>query len=282
MATSLEQYVAQATQAYQPAQTAIQTQLDNLSSQLDTTNEQINRNYARQQASLNRQKNEAAYQASINAAANGAGFGGMADLANRKYYSQQFVPAVTQMRTNQTNDLAQARQASEDQRTNLNAQMANLQAQANQQALAQYYADQEAERNREIQRQQIASQNAYNNYLMQAAKAQQEAANNAVYLSDTPNRFGGYDWTDINGNLLTAAQVAQRAGGDFNNSLYNILNRAANQGDYYSGLVADAINRGYTYAINTTGQKTGNSIWDTLGVIPTSGRTTYLNNGLSY
>lgn len=174
MVQSLEQYVSQATQAYQPAVNALQSQLDSLDSRLANTNEQINRSYTQQQADLNRSRNMAAESASMQAAGSGGSFGGSANLANRRYYDKTFVPAVTQMRTNQANDLASARQASDDMRNSLNNQLANMQAQANQQALSQYYADQEAERNREIQRQQIAAQNAYNQYLMDAYRQAQQ------------------------------------------------------------------------------------------------------------
>lgn len=151
MVQSLEEYIAQATQAYKPAQTAIQTQLDSLSGQLETANQQINKNYAQQQAGLNRQRNMAAETASMQAAGSGGSFGGAANIANRKYYDQSFVPAVTQLRTNQTNELAQARQNIENQRTNLNTQRANLEAQAQQEALQQYWAAKEAEEAREAQ-----------------------------------------------------------------------------------------------------------------------------------
>ena len=182
MVQSLESYVAEATRAYQPSQTAIQNQLNALGGRLDTTNEQINRNYDQQQKNLTRQKNDMAYSASLNAAANGAGFGGLADIANDKYYSQSFIPAVTQLRTNQANELAGARQANEDQRINYEGQLADIQARANQQALAQYYNDLNAEREREfqerqaslnraLQQRQIDAQNAYNKYLMEAAKS---------------------------------------------------------------------------------------------------------------
>ena len=174
MVKSLEQYVAEATQAYQPAQTAVQNQINSLSGKLDTTNEQINKNYAQQQAGLNRQRNMAAETASMQAAGSGGSFGGAANIANRKYYDQTFVPAVTQLRTNQSNELAQARQNIEDQRTSLNSQLANLQAQANQQALQQYYADLEAEKARQAQlraqREANAAQNSYYKYLMDAMK----------------------------------------------------------------------------------------------------------------
>ena len=174
MVQSLEQYVAQATQAYQPAQTAVQNQIDALSGQLETTNQAINRNYAQQQAGLNRQRNMAAETASMQAAGSGGSFGGAANLANRKYYDQTFVPAVTQMRTNQTNELAQARQANENQRTALNSQLSQLQAQANQEALQQYWNAQEAEAQRQAQlraqREANAAQNAYYKYLMDSMR----------------------------------------------------------------------------------------------------------------
>lgn len=141
MVQTLEQYIAQATDAYKPAQTAIQKQMDSLAGQLETTNQQINKNYAQQQAGLNQQRNMAAETASMQAAGSGGSFGGAANIANRKYYDQSFIPAVTQMRTNQSNDLAQARQANEDRRTGYESQMANLNAQANQQGLSQYYTD---------------------------------------------------------------------------------------------------------------------------------------------
>lgn len=178
MTASLEQYVAQATQAYQPAQTAVQNQINALSGQLEATNEQINRNYAQQQAGLNRQKNMAAETASMQAAGSGGSFGGAANLANRKYYDQTFVPAVTQLRTGQTNELAAARQANEDQRTALNSQLANLQAQANQEAVRQYWNAQEEEANRALQRQQIAAQNLQNRLIMDAIKNSQNGGKN--------------------------------------------------------------------------------------------------------
>lgn len=200
MVQSLEQYVAEATQAYQPSTTAIQNQIDALAGQLDATNERINRNYAQQQAGLNRQRNMAAENASLQAAGSGGSFGGSANIANRKYYDQSFVPAVTQLNTNQTNELQQARQDSEAQRTSLNSQLANLQAQANQQALAQYYADLEAEKNREAQlraqREANAAQNAYYDYLMNAMKSGDGGKNwnfgNGYYAQEFTDNAGNH------------------------------------------------------------------------------------------
>lgn len=279
MVQSLEQYVAQATQAYQPASNAIQAQLNSLPGQLETTNQEINKNYAQQQASLNRARNAAAESASLQAAGSGGSFGGAANLANRRYYDQSFVPAVTQLQTNQANDLANAKQTNENQRTSLNSQLANLQAQYNQQALAQYYADLEAEKNRALQQQQLSAQNAYNQYLIDAMKQ----STPAYSLSSTQNMYGGYDWTDAQGNKHRAATVAAAAGGDFNDALWNVLSTAANQGDYYSAQVLNEIRNGSRFAKNTTGSSTGNAMYDTLGIYKVSNGNTSsgANSGFS-
>jgi hypothetical protein len=149
MVQSLEQYVAEATNAYRPAQTAVQNQINALAGQLETANQQINKNYAQQQSGLNRQRNMAAESASMQAAGSGGSFGGTTNLANRKYYDQTFVPAQTQLNTNQSNELAQTRQNFDNQRTNLNSQLSNIEAQANQMALQKYWADVEAEKQRQ-------------------------------------------------------------------------------------------------------------------------------------
>lgn len=194
MAQSLEEYVAQATQAYKPASDAIRTQLDSLSGKLKTTNDAINKNYAQQQATLNRNRNSAAETASMQAAGSGGSFGGAANIANRKYYEQSFVPAQTQLQTNQANELAQARQSNENERANLSSQLSNLEAQAKQQALQQYWAQVEAEKERENQRrlaaQQSAAQDSYYKYLMEAMKGGQQANKNADFATWVRNYSG--------------------------------------------------------------------------------------------
>lgn len=151
MTTSLEEYVAKATSAYQPSANAIQQQIDALPGRLDTTTQAIEKDYAQQQANLNNLSNQAAEAASMQAAGSGGSFGGAANIANRKYYEQSFVPAVTQLKTNRSNDLAAARQANEDTRNTLAAQLANLNSQANSQALSQYYTDLGNEQARQFQ-----------------------------------------------------------------------------------------------------------------------------------
>lgn len=291
MTKSLEEYVANSTNAYKPSTTAVQQQLDALAGQLETTNEAINKNYAQQQSRLDLNRNQAAETASMQAAGSGGSFGGAANIANRKYYEQTFVPAVTQMRTNQSNDLAAARQASEDSRNSLNTQLANIQSQASNQGLAQYYNDlnaeiarqyqaeeaekqrqyqmAEAEKDRQFQAQQNAAnraaQNAYNNYLMQAM---QNNNRNTYTLDTNKNLYGGYNWRNGNGELVRVGEVAANDKGDFNDNLYQRLGQAASNGDgdYYSAQVYNEMVDGARFALNDTGQSTGNAMYDTLGI----------------
>ena len=226
MVQSLEQYIAEATNAYKPASQAIQSQLDSLSGQLNTANEQINRNYAQQQTQLENQRNQAAEAASLQAAGSGGSFGGSANLANRKYYEQSFVPAQTQLQTNQANELATARQNYENQRTNLNAQLANLQAEANKQALAQYYADLEAEKQRAAARAAAAaSANSASQYLMDAIRAanQQNSSNksNTDFLTWVKN-YSGYN-DNVKNKLISGLNSIAKSYGsnNFVNSMIN-------------------------------------------------------------
>lgn len=247
MVKTLEEYVVEATNAYKPSTTAVQSQLDALSGQLETTNQAINKNYAQQQARLNQNQNQAAEDASMQAAGSGGSFGGAANLANRKYYERTFVPAVTQMRTNQSNDLAAARQANDTARNSLNTQLANIQSQAANQGTNQYYSDtnaeiarqyqaqqaqldreyqaqqaelerqfqaQQAEANRAIQRQQIAASNSYNNYLMQAAKNAQASQNSQPTYKNWD--FGnGYSIQEVNGQATYRRNGAPISAGEF-------------------------------------------------------------------
>ena len=246
MVQSLEQYVAEATKAYQPASDAIQGQLNALSGQLETTNQKINRNYAQQQAGLNRSRNAAAETASMQAAGSGGSFGGAANLANRRYYDQTFVPAQTQLQTNQANELEAARQASEDQSTSLNSQLANLQAQANQQALAQYYSDQQLEKQLAEQRraaaQQAAAQNSYYKYLMDAMKGGESSGTPSWDFGNGYKAYRGSDGEAIytlNGNEITRGRFLEATGSNGVN--WDLWKDIWNTGTKTNGIGSDTI-----------------------------------------
>lgn len=137
MAT-LDKYIAEATKSYEGSRNALQSQLDALSGQLAETEANINKQFAIQQQNLDDQRQTAASNASMQAAGSGGSFGGKANIANRDYYQQVFVPAVTQLQTNQAQALSEARQRSENQRMSLNYQIAQLADQAYTNALSRY------------------------------------------------------------------------------------------------------------------------------------------------
>ena len=196
MAISLEQYVAEATNAFKPAQNAVQTQLDALPGQLQTANEAINRSYARQQSQLNDQRNAAATAASLQAAGSGGSFGGTANLANRRYYTQSFVPPQTQLQTNQSNELQRTKQTYDDKRTSLNSQLSSIEAQANEMALQKYWAAVEAEKQREWE----AEQAEKNRRAQAAAAASQNSAWERMMEAQRNMGQGGYtNWDFGNG-----------------------------------------------------------------------------------
>ena len=249
--------MAQATQAYQPSTSSVQSQIDNLASQLETTNAQINKNYAQQQASLDRSKNQAAETASLQAAGSGGSFGGAANIANRKYYDQSYVPAVTSLQSNQANALQSAKQASDESRTSLQSQLASLQSQANQQALAQYYSDLEAEKQREYEAQQAeldrqASLAAARASASNAAAYYNAAANSSSSSSSSGGlknwNFGnGYSIQEMgngqaaylhNGSYISASQFLSGTAG---NTRWDLWNDVWNNGVSTYGVGSDTV-----------------------------------------
>lgn len=255
MAQSLEEYVAQTTKAYQPAYDSIQSQLNALSGKLETANQAINKNYEQQQDTLNRNRNAAAEAASMQAAGSGGSFGGMANIANRKYYDQTFVPAQTQLQTNQVNELAQARQNNENERQSLNSQLASLQAQANQQAMQQYWAEVEAERQRQFQAEQAekerqaqaaanSAQNAYYQYWMDAIK---NAQNNSGGTKAWDFGNGYVLYADRNGNARYTRDGQDINRGSFltitgaNGTNWNMWNDIWNNGVRTNGIGSDTL-----------------------------------------
>lgn len=246
MAVSLEQYVAEATKAYEPAKTAVQNQMGALEGNYNTGAEKINRNYQQQQAGLNQQRNMAAESASMQAAGSGGSFGGAANIANRKYYDQTFVPAQTQLNTNKSNEMDALRQSIDNQRTSLESQLANIDAQANQSALQQYWAAVEAEKQREAelqrQREAQAAQNAYNRYLMDAMKNSGSGSTRrwnfgdgyAVYDDGNGNAVYTY-----NGNRINAAQFL--SGAQAGGAKWNLWNDMWNSGLRTNGVGSDTV-----------------------------------------
>lgn len=183
----------------------------------------------------------AAESASLQAAGSGGSFGGSANIANRKYYDQTFVPAQTQLQTNQANELAQARQNNENQRVSLQTQMANLESQANQEALRQYWAAVEAEKQREAQerasRAAAAAANSANRYLMDAMKAAQQGggAKQNVDFATWVKNYSGYNNNTKNFLLNGINNTSKFASlpGAANSQIVNATAKALQNSAYY-------------------------------------------------
>lgn len=195
---NLEKIMAETSKSYDNSRKALNDQIGAISSDLAAQQQRINAQYAQQGKNLDNQRNWQAQASSMSASRNGGSFGGSAEIANKRYYQQAYVPAVTQMQTNQANDLSSAESQANQNRLSLQQTLAQLNDEANRYALQRYDAAREAEREdayrkqqMALQRQQIAAQNAANDWLNKAAQQQ--------------NGWGSYTMnTDANGNHIGA------------------------------------------------------------------------------
>lgn len=230
MAKSIEEYTAEISKSYDNSRNALQNRINAVGGDLAQTQKQINENYNNQQTNLDNQKNWAASSASMAASNNGGSFGGAAELANKKYYEQTFVPAQAQLDTNRSQALENAQSQANSNRLSLESQLASMNDEISRLGVQRYYDELEREREEAyrqqqlaLQRQQIAAQNAYANYL---------GRSNSTPTWGRGAEFGyndqaGYYFHDANGNLISAQTYANQTGED----IRNILNRMAQGGD---------------------------------------------------
>lgn len=182
MAKSIEYYTAEVSKSYDNSKKALQNQINAIEGNLAKTQSQINENYAQQQNTLNNQRNQAASSASMQAAGSGGSFGGAANIANKKFYEQTYVPAQTQLNTNQSQALENAQSQADTNRLSLEGQLANLNDQIARTGLQRYYdvLNQEREdayrkQQLALQKKQLAAQNAAAKYYAAAANAGNKA-----------------------------------------------------------------------------------------------------------
>lgn len=171
---NLEKIMAETSKSYDNSRKALNDQINAISNDLTAQQGRINAQYAQQGKSLDNQRNQAAQAASMRASNNGGSFGGSAEIANKRYYQQAYVPAVTQMQTNQANDLSSAESQANQNRLSLQQTLAQLNDEANRYALQRYDAAKQAEADEAyrqqqlaLQKQQLAQQNAWQSYLNQ-------------------------------------------------------------------------------------------------------------------
>lgn len=229
---NLEQIMAETNKSYDQSRNALNSQIDAIAGDLEAQKNRINNQYAQQGKSLDNQRNWQAQASSMAASRNGGSFGGSTEIANKKYYQQAYVPAVTQMQTNQANDLSSAESQANQNKLSLQQTLAQLNDEANRYALQRYDAAVQAEREEEyrkqqlaLQRQQIAAQNAYQKYLNQAsAQANKYAWNN--------NTANSQFYNAATGKAVTFGTFASGMGASGNANLLSVASQVLNKNDY--------------------------------------------------
>lgn len=167
--------MAETSKTYDASRKALNNQINAISTDLAAQQKRINAQYAQQGKTLDNQRNWQAQASSMAASNNGGSFGGSAEIANKKFYQQSYVPAVTQLQTNQANDLSSAESQANQNKLSLQQTLAQLKDEANRYALQRYDAAKAAEREDKYRKQQLALQR-------RSIAAQQAAAAAASYI----------------------------------------------------------------------------------------------------
>lgn len=252
---NLQTIMAETSKSYDNSRNALNNQINAISGDLAAQQGRINAQYAQQAKSLDNQRNYQAQASSMGASRNGGSFGGSAEIANKKYYQQAYVPAVTQMQTNQANDLSSAETQANQNRLSLQQTLASLNDEANRYALQRYDAAVQAEKEEayrqaqlaEQKRQfdaQMAQQRAYQNYLINAQKAAAEASKqtyknwdfgNGYSVKQMPSGVAAYY---KNGKMISAGDFLE---GTAKNVKWDLWNDIWGNGVKTTGVGGDTI-----------------------------------------
>lgn len=260
---NLEQIMAETSKTYDNSRNALQSQIDAIAGNLEAQKGRINADYAQQARNLDNQRNFQAQASSMAASRNGGSFGGTSEIANKKFYQQAYVPAVTQMQTNRANDISNAESQANSNRLSLQQTLAQLNDEANRYALQRYDNAVEAERQAAQRAKELAAQQSYQNYLMQAAQPQKG------YAFRNDQNGGRQFYNTATGNAVKFGTYYGANGGDYSaNDLMNAAkqifgNNSAEVKELQAGLL-----RGYNYGQNTGKNfvSTGNAMLDRLGL----------------
>ena len=231
---NLQSIIAETSKSYDNSRNAIQNQINAIAGDLQAQQNRINAQYAQQAKSLDNQRNWQAQASSMAASRNGGSFGGSSELANKKFYQQSYVPAVTQMQTNQANDLSNAESQANQTKLNLQSQLASLEDEASRYAMQRYDAAVAAEREEAyrqqqlaLQRQQIAAQNAYAKYLRGAS-----GSTSSPYSWSQNSAGGTRFYKSATGKNVTFGTYARGAGATNNAQILAMAQNALNAEEY--------------------------------------------------
>lgn len=254
---NLEQILAETSKSYDNSRKALNDQINAISGDLDAQKQRLNAQYAQQGKSLDNQRNWQAQASSMAASRNGGSFGGKSEIANKKYYQQSFVPAVTQMQTNQANDLSSAESQANQNRLSLQQTLANLNDESTRYGMQRYdaaVAAEEAKRQWEAEmaerqrqfNQQLAEQraareqqNAYMKFLNQSNEAQKGKTwdfGGGYQLHSSP--YGDAYYTQ-NGRKISAGEFLEGSGANGVN--WNLWNDVWNNGVSTNGIGGDTV-----------------------------------------
>lgn len=238
MAKSIEEYTAEVRKSSENSRNALQNQINAIAGNLAEQQKQINENYANQQNILNNQRNQAASAASMQAAGSGGSFGGRANIANKKYYEQAFVPAQTQLNTNQSQALENAQSQANSNRLSLEQQLAALNDEDSRLGLQRYYDELEKERQEKLARAQLAAQSRAYNYFPTSGggnTVKQWNFGNGYTLVDN----GGQAAYLKNGNQVSAGEFLANTGR--NGANWDLWNDVWGNGVSTNGVGSDTV-----------------------------------------
>ena len=256
---NLEQIMAETSKSYDNSRNALNQQISAIEGDLAAQKSRLDAQYAQQAKNLDNQRNYQAQASSMAASNSGGSFGGSAEIANKKFYQQAYVPAVTQMQTNQANDYSSAESQANANRLSLQNTLAQLNDEASRYGMQRYDTAVQAEKdeayrqaqlaeqqrqfneqlaaqkaaqaqNAALQRQQIAAQNAYTNFLTQA----NQAAAQKYGIDQAASRDGQIYYKNNNtGASVRFGTYAKDMGGNYK----GLLQSAAGMGDNDATLV---------------------------------------------
>lgn len=229
---NLEAIMAETNKSYDNSRNALNAQINAIAGDLEAQKNRINAQYAQQSKTLDNQRNYQAQASSMAASRNGGSFGGSAEIANKKYYQQAYVPAVTQMQTNQANDLSSAESQANQNKLSLEQTLAQLNDEANRYALQRYDAAVQAEREEAYRQQQLALQKqqlAAQNYLN---KQMSSGGGGSAYSAYRDSSGGTQFVNSATGKGVTFGTFAKGAGATNNAQILQLASSYLNDSEY--------------------------------------------------
>ena len=271
---NLTQILAETSKSYDNSRNALQNQIDAIAGDLTAQKNRINADYAQQAKTLDNQRNYQAQASSMAASRNGGSFGGANEIANEKFYQQAFVPAITQLQTNQANDLSKAEAQANDLRKSLSQSLAQLNDEATRYGYQRYdnevaaeraaaqHAAELAEKKRQFDA-QMAQQNAYQQYMNQLMKPK-------TGYSYTTDEAGGRQFYNTGtGNAVKFGTYYGAKGGDYSNAdLLDTVKKVFGNNSAEAIELQSKLDAGKKFSQNTGKNfvATGNDLFDRLGL----------------